>query len=234
MMLNIAGLTVEYGKIAAVRNVDLQVGQGEIVALLGPNGAGKTSILNAVFGLAAVRAGTITFLGKSLLGRTAEQVARTGVSLVPEGRHIFQRLTVAENLSLGRSASREQGPFEVDSVLDRFPILRRYYRAGAARLSGGEQQQLAIARAMMARPRLLLLDEPSLGLAPLVVSEVFEVLRELRKAGTTILLVEQHATRAMELADRSYVMSSGRVIATGSREDLADREDLLRMYLGSV
>jgi branched-chain amino acid transport system ATP-binding protein len=234
-MLELAGVSVKYGKIAAVRGVDLRVEQGEIVALVGPNGAGKTSILNAIFGLASVAGGTITFEGKSLFGLAPENIVRAGISLVPEGRHIFHRLTVAENLRLGLSATREhRRPELLDSILERFPVLRGYYHSGAAGLSGGEQQQLAIARAMLARPRLMLLDEPSLGLAPLVVGGVFDVLSELRAAGTTILLIEQNATRAVALADRSYVLSSGEVVLSGTRDELAARADLRDMYLGTA
>ncbi|QTI87264.1 ABC transporter ATP-binding protein [Streptomyces sp. AgN23] len=233
-MLTISGLRVEYGKVPAVHDLDLRVAAGEIVALVGPNGAGKTSTLNAVFGLASVTAGTIEFEGRSLRGRAPEQIVRAGISLVPEGRHIFQRLTVAENLQLGLSNRRGREAALLDEVLDRFPVLRRYYSAGAAGLSGGEQQQLAIARALIARPRLLLLDEPSLGLAPLVVADVFSVLDDLRAQGMTVLLIEQNATRAIALADRGYVLSGGRIAVEGTREELMARSDLHDLYLGTA
>ena len=234
-MLSIEGLSVSYGRVNALRGLDLEVRKGEIVGLIGPNGAGKSTTMKAIFGLVAARAGEITFEGASLLGGSPEDIVRRGLSLVPEGRHIFQSLTVAENLMLGRAGGAEADQALLDQLLDeRFPALRRYYSEPAAGLSGGEQQQLAIARALLAKPRLLLLDEPSLGLAPLMVVQVFDVLRELRDQGVTVLLVEQNATQAIALADRTYVLRTGDLVMHGTREELQARNDIQDAYLGTV
>jgi branched-chain amino acid transport system ATP-binding protein len=233
-VLEVADLWVSYGRVPALHGISLRVEAGEAVALVGPNGAGKTTTLSAIFGLVAPSGGTITFEGSSLVGVVPERVLRRGLALVPEGRHIFGTLTVAENLQLGTTARRDRGAASADvrDVLDRFPVLRAYYDTTAATLSGGEQQQLAIARALLSRPRLLLLDEPSLGLAPVVIDVVFDVLEELRREGVTILLVEQNAARAVEFADRAYILRSGRVAHSGPREELLRMEDFETMYLG--
>jgi branched-chain amino acid transport system ATP-binding protein len=211
----------------------LTVAEGEIVSVVGPNGAGKTSTLNAIFGLVRASSGSIDFDGTSLLGLAPERIVRHGLALVPEGRHIFSSLTVAENLRLGAITRGRPSQQELDEVLDRFEVLHRLHDAPAGNLSGGEQQQLAIARALLSKPRLLLLDEPSLGLAPLVVDRVFEVLAELREQGVTVLLVEQNASRAVELADRSYVLRSGSVAASGPRDELVATVDFAEAYLGA-
>jgi branched-chain amino acid transport system ATP-binding protein len=232
-MLTVADLSVHYGRIRAVRGVSLRVDAGEIVGLLGPNGAGKTSTLAAVAGALRPAAGTVTFEGAEVTGQSAERMVRHGVTMVPEGRRIFATLTVAENLFLGATARRDRGSVagDVEDQLERFPVLRRYYRSPAGRLSGGEQQQLAIARALLARPRLLLLDEPSLGLAPLLVDLVFDTIARLREEGLTVLLVEQNASRAVELADRCYVLRGGGIVAEAPRGQLhPDR--LGALYLG--
>ncbi|HZT15716.1 MAG TPA: ABC transporter ATP-binding protein [Gaiellaceae bacterium] len=233
-MLEINDLRVAYGRTPALKGVSLTVSRGEIVALVGPNGAGKTTMLAAIFGLVKPSAGAIRLEGKPLLGLSPERVVRLGLSLVPEGRHIFNSLTVAENLAMGATARRDRREVRVDTsrMLERFPILAQYRNSPAGRLSGGEQQQLAIARALLARPRLLLLDEPSLGLAPLVIDLVFDVLAELRESGVTILLVEQNAARAIELADRSYVLRTGEVALEGERAELSTTENLEAAYLG--
>jgi branched-chain amino acid transport system ATP-binding protein len=217
-----------------VRNVSFEVGKGEFVGLIGPNGAGKTSTLAAITGLVSPSAGSVTFDGESLLGRSPEQIVRRGVSLIPEGRQIFGTLTVAENLSLGSTARSDRSTLadDLERELERFPILRRYYDSPAGRLSGGEQQQLAIARALLGRPRLLLLDEPSLGLAPLVIDAVFDVLTRLRDEGVTIVLVEQNAARTIEVADRCYVLRSGAVALTGTTDDMLATADVTAAYLG--
>ncbi|MCW3003781.1 MAG: transporter related protein [Conexibacter sp.] len=233
-MLKVENLEVRYGRVTAVRGVSFEVAQGEFVGLIGPNGAGKTSTLAALTGLLQPAAGSVTFEGESLLGQTPERIVRRGVSLIPEGRQIFGTLTVAENLSLGATSRRDREGVAADleRELERFPILRRYYGTPAGRLSGGEQQQLAIARALLGRPRLLLLDEPSLGLAPLVIDAVFDVLTGLRDEGVTIVLVEQNAARTVEVADRCYVLRNGAVALSGSSDDILATADLAAAYLG--
>jgi branched-chain amino acid transport system ATP-binding protein len=233
-MLKVENLEVRYGRVTAVRGVSFEVAQGEFVGLIGPNGAGKTSTLAALTGLLQPAAGSVTFEGESLLGQTPERIVRRGVSLIPEGRQIFGTLTVAENLSLGATSrrDREEVAADLERELERFPILRRYYGTPAGRLSGGEQQQLAIARALLGRPRLLLLDEPSLGLAPLVIDAVFDVLTGLRDEGVTIVLVEQNAARTVEVADRCSVLRNGAVALSGSSDDILATADLAAAYLG--
>jgi branched-chain amino acid transport system ATP-binding protein len=233
-MLKVENLEVRYGRLAAVRNVSFEVGKGEFVGLIGPNGAGKTSTLAAITGLVSPSAGSVTFDGESLLGRSPEQIVRRGVSLIPEGRQIFGTLTVAENLSLGSTARSDRRTLadDLERELERFPILRTYYDTPAGRLSGGEQQQLAIARALLGQPRMLLLDEPSLGLAPLMIDAVFEVLTHLRDEGVTIVLVEQNAARTIEVADRCYVLRSGEVALTGSSDEILATADVAAAYLG--
>jgi branched-chain amino acid transport system ATP-binding protein len=233
-MLAIDELRVNYGRVPALHGISLHVEAGEAVALVGPNGAGKTTTLSAIFGLVAPEAGTITFEGDSLLGLTPENIVRKGLALVPEGRHIFGSLTVAENLQLGTTArqDRSRAGAEIERTLELFPALASFYKSSAATLSGGEQQQLAIARALLSRPRLLLLDEPSLGLAPLVIDTVFDTLEALRREGVTILLVEQNATRAVEFADRTYILRSGRMAHTGTTDEMRSLEDFETLYLG--
>jgi branched-chain amino acid transport system ATP-binding protein len=233
-MLEIDELHVSYGRVPALKGISLVVEKGEIVALVGPNGAGKSTTLSTVFGLVRPDSGSISLEGKSLRGMPPERIVRLGLALVPEGRHIFNTLTVAENLELGATARKDRAAVRADvgALLERFPVLERYYKSPAGRLSGGEQQQLAIARALLSRPRLLLLDEPSLGLAPVVIDVVFDVLAELRDEGVTILLVEQNAARAIELADRSYVLRTGQISLAGTRDELQDTADLETAYLG--
>jgi branched-chain amino acid transport system ATP-binding protein len=233
-MLTIADLRVNYGRVPALHGVSLHVEPGEVVALVGPNGAGKTTTLSAVFGLVAPAGGSIVFEGRSLVGSTPEQILRRGLALVPEGRHIFGTLTVAENLMLGSTARRDRKEVAADleKLLELFPVLKSYYSSAAGTLSGGEQQQLAIARALLSRPRLLLLDEPSLGLAPVVIDTVFDVLEELRNEGVTMLLVEQAAARAVEFADRAYILRTGRVAHAGTREEILRMENFETAYLG--
>jgi branched-chain amino acid transport system ATP-binding protein len=233
-MLDIEDLTVRYGSVTAVRGVSLTVEAGEVVGVIGPNGAGKSSTLRAICGVAPVRGGTITVGGTSIVGRSPERIVESGVALVPEGRRIFADLTVRENLLLAESSARaraRRGTSDLDP-LDLFPILRTYRNKPAGLMSGGEQQQLAIARALMCHPDLILLDEPSFGLAPKVVDAVFEVLSRLRDEGLTILVVEQMVGRVLELASRSYVMANGRVVAAGTREELLAMPDFERTYLG--
>ncbi len=233
-MLEIQGLGVSYRGVEAVRDLSISVGEGEIVALVGPNGAGKTSTLRALMGLVRPAAGTIVFDGRRIDGKRTAWIAGLGVSLVPEGRGVLGTLTVAENLALGqtRLPRRERTPAALDGVLDRFPVLRRYLHRSAALLSGGEQQQLVIARALLSRPRLLVLDEPSLGLAPKMTALVFEILRDLRAEGVTILLVEQNAMQAVRLADKSYLLSGGRIVAEGAGDELIAGGSLAAGYFG--
>jgi branched-chain amino acid transport system ATP-binding protein len=233
-LLEISDLHVRYGVVAALQGISLEVAEGEIVGLIGANGAGKTTTLASIFGLVEPASGSVTFEGRSLVGIAPERIVRQGLALVPEGRQIFQTLTVAENLQLGmtpRDADVDVAG-EQERVFELFPVLRDYLRQTAGRLSGGEQQQLAIARALLSRPKLLLLDEPSLGLAPLVIDVVFETLAALRDAGVTVLLVEQNAARTVALADRSYVLRNGTVSLSGTRAELAARTDLAQIYLG--
>ncbi len=231
-MLRVEGLSVSYRKVPALDGVSLSVAEGKMTGFIGPNGAGKTTLVKAIAGLVKPTSGDIIFEGVSLVGKKPEDIARRGVAFVPEGRHIFSTLSVAENLSLGYASGRGRDDASHEAVLDLFPVLRRYYGKSAAGLSGGEQQQLAIARALLARPRLLILDEPSLGLAPLVVDAVFEVLKTLTTQGVTTLLVEQNATRTVAMAERTYVLASGRIVAEGNSEELLTRGDLVEAYLG--
>jgi len=232
-LLVVDGLTVAYGAVVAIRDVSLQVGRGEIVAALGPNGAGKTTLLRTLAGALKPQRGSVVFDGGALTGLVPEAVVRRGVALVPEGRHVFPNLTVQENLTIGGIARRDldASRTDTDRWLARFPILGERASQLAGTLSGGEQQQLAIARALMSRPRMLLLDEPSLGLAPIFVDRIFELIQELRNEGVTVLLVEQNVHRALEIADRAYVLSVGRIVASGATDRLVEGE-LERSYLG--
>jgi branched-chain amino acid transport system ATP-binding protein len=232
-MLEIDALDVSYGGVAAVRDLSLEVGKGEIVGLIGPNGAGKSTTLHAVMGLVEARRGEIRLAGASLQGRAPEDVTRSGISLVPEGRRIFADLTVEENLRLGLSGrrSREGAAEEMEAVYALFPIVREFRRRRAGVLSGGQQQQLAIARALVAGPDVLLLDEPSLGLAPKIVDVVFEALAEIRRRGITVLLVEQRAQRTVAFADRTYLMANGEIRLTMTPADAADTDTMVAAYL---
>ena len=232
-MLEIAGLDVSYGGVAAVRGVSIEVGRGEIVGLIGPNGAGKSTTLHAVMGLVGARRGEIRLAGASLRGRAPEDVARSGISLVPEGRRIFAELTVEENLRLGLSGRRSRaGAFEdIEAVYAQFPVVKEFARRRAGALSGGQQQQLAIARALLARPDVLLLDEPSLGLAPKIVDVVFGALAEIRERGMTVLLVEQRAQRTVAFADRTYLMANGEIRLTMTPADADDTDKMVSAYL---
>jgi len=233
-MLEIRDLSVLYGRISAVEGVSLHVGEGEIVGLVGPNGAGKSTTLAAILGLIPAAAGVISYFGESLAGLRTESIVRLGIALVLEGRHIFGTLTVAENLLLGRTANldRRRADAVLERELRRFPILRETLRRPASTLSGGEQQQLAIARALVAQPRLLLVDEPSLGLAPLLVDRVFDAIDEIRREGVTVLIVEQNVVRTVALADRTYVLRTGRIALSGTRAELERSGALDSAYLG--
>ena len=233
-LLSISGLTVRYGAIQAVRGVDLAVEAGEVVAVLGANGAGKSTTLKAIVGLVPA-GGEIRFDGETLRGRATEQIVRKGVTMVPEGRRVFPSLTVMENLTLGAAAcaDRTAAARNRGEMFELFPILaeRREQRAGT--LSGGQQQQLAIARALMSEPRLLLLDEPSLGLAPQIVDSIFELILRLKQRGQTILLVEQNVAAALDVADRAYVLANGAITMGGAADALRASEQVARAYLGA-
>ena len=233
-MLEVSGLTTKYGEISALREASLHVGSGEVVGLIGPNGAGKTTLLNSIAGLLAPSGGRVTFDGNDITGMPPEKLLRSGLALVPEHRRIFVDLTVEENLRIGGvtvpSADR---PALLDEMGERFPMLRDKWATSAGYLSGGEAQQLAIARALMSRPRLLMMDEPSLGLAPLLVDVVFDLIEALRSQGRTLLVVEQNATRMLDLADRAYVLRSGEVVAEGTGAELRDNEDLFDTFVGN-
>jgi branched-chain amino acid transport system ATP-binding protein len=234
-MLRLTEVSVHYGRVAAVQKLTLEVNEGELIGLVGHNGAGKSTTLWAITGVLKPSSGTISFEGQTLNGLTPDQILRRGIALVPENRRIFSRLTVGENLKIGTSARRDRraANADIEKMCERFEVLGRYVDRSAAKLSGGEQQQLAIARALLARPRLLLLDEPTLGLAPLIVDRVFETLQELKEEGVTILLVEQNAARTIEIADRTYVLrSGGRVAFHGTAEQLAELGDFETAYIG--
>ncbi|RWC02194.1 ABC transporter ATP-binding protein [Mesorhizobium sp.] len=234
-MLSVEALKIRYGEVEAVRRVDLAVDSGEIIALVGANGAGKSSTLGAIAGLVPAVSGKVVFDGVDITGLAPEAIARKGVSLVPEGRRIFAGLTVADNLQLGgamhlpavEARAREQ------EMLELFPILRRYHRVKGGNLSGGEQQMLAIARALMGKPRMVLLDEPSLGLAPQLIDTVFDLIAELRRNGLTILLVEQNVALALEVADRAIVLANGEVVLSGTAKELATSDLVRQAYLGA-
>jgi len=230
--LALDGLSVRYGAVEAVRGLSLEVNAGEIVGLIGPNGAGKSSTLHAIMGAAPVAGGDVRLGDSSLVGRRAEDVARSGIALVPEGRRIFGELSVEENLRLGLAArrSRTGSDAALERAYDLFPIVREFSRRSAGALSGGQQQQLAIARALVAEPDVLLLDEPSLGLAPKIVDVVFDALAAIRDAGLAVLLVEQRAQRTVELADRSHVLANGELRLTLGPGDAGDTEKLVGAY----
>jgi branched-chain amino acid transport system ATP-binding protein len=232
-VLRVSGLDVRYGSVPAVRNLGFEVKRGEIVGLIGPNGAGKSTTLHAIMGLTPASGGEIALGGRSLRGLTPETIARLGVALVPEGRHIFSALTVDENLRLGLAARRERAGLDEDLAWVRglFPVLDEYRGRHAGALSGGQQQQLAIARALLARPSVLLLDEPSLGLAPTVVEAVFAALGLIRERGVTILLVEQRARLTVAFADRTHVMANSEIRLTLGPGDADDTERLAAAYL---
>ena len=230
--LELRGLEVRYGSVPAVRGLDLHVERGEIVGLIGPNGAGKSTTLHAIMGLVPAYAGDVRVGGRALRAAAPEAVARAGVALVPEGRRIFGGFTVEENLRLGL-AGRRSGEDGLEAVYELFPILHEYRRRDAGALSGGQQQQLAIGRALVANPDVLLLDEPSLGLAPMAVDQVFETLGAIRERGVTILLVEQRAQRTVAFADRTHVLANGELRMTLGPSDAGDTKRMIAAYLAS-
>ena len=233
-MLSLEGLRAGYGPIEALRGLDLAVHEGELVCLLGANGAGKSSTLRAISGLLPARAGRIVFDGAEIQGRDPADVLRSGIAHCPEGRRVFPYLTVRENLAMGAFVRRdgEAVADDLERVYAHFPILADRRRQAAGTLSGGEQQMLAIGRALMARPRLIMFDEPSLGLAPTIVETTFAIIADIRRAGTTVLMVEQNARLALRMADRGYVMESGRIVLAGSARELLNDDHVRAAYLG--
>ena len=236
-MLRVESVSAFYGVIQALRNVSLHVNSGEMVALLGANGAGKTTLMKVISGLRPLSKGRLFFSGQNIAGLPAERVLRLGVGQVPEGRQVFAPLSVLDNLILGayvrfKGEVKKEVYKDLDSIFEMFPVLRERQKQRAGTLSGGEQQMVAIGRTMMSRPKLLLLDEPSLGLAPLVANGIFQTIRLLRDRGTTILLVEQNAKAALKVADRGYVLETGRIILEGETEDLLNNKEVQRAYLG--
>jgi len=233
-MLSVSDLSVRYGAISAIRGVSLAIEEGELVALVGVNGAGKTTTLNAIAGALKPHQGTILFQGEPIHGRPPELITRQGIALVPEGRDILPSLSVEENLRLGAFVRHSRSEYQSDltQMIELFPILGQRLRQAGGTLSGGEQQQLAIARALMSHPRLLMLDEPSLGLSPVLVDQVFELIGRLRGRGVTILLVEQNAERTLRIVDRAYLLRTGRVEAHGTPDHIRSAVDVEGVYLG--
>ncbi|MEG1632735.1 MAG: ABC transporter ATP-binding protein [Oscillospiraceae bacterium] len=232
-MLSIKDLKVNYGGIEAVKGVSFDVPEGDIVTLIGANGAGKSSTLRAIAGLVKPKSGSITFLGDELIGKDPTDIVKKGVTLVPEGRRIFPDLTVLENLRVGAYLRKDDLTEDINWVYDLFPRLKeRAWQAGGT-LSGGEQQMLAVGRALMSRPKLMMMDEPSLGLAPLIVRDIFSIIKEINKRGVTILLIEQNANMALKIADTGYVMETGRVILSGPGRELLTNEAVKAAYLGT-
>jgi branched-chain amino acid transport system ATP-binding protein len=233
-MLRLEGVRAGYGPIDALRGLDLEVRQGELVCLLGANGAGKSSTLRTISGLLRPRAGRIMFDGTDIHGREPSDVLRAGIAHCPEGRHVFPYLTVRENLTMGAYVRRDAAAVAADleRVYAHFPILADRRRQAAGTLSGGEQQMLAIGRALMARPRLIMFDEPSLGLAPTIVETTFAIIGDIRRSGTTVLMVEQNARLALRMADRGYVMEAGRIVLSGAARELLHNDHVRAAYLG--
>jgi branched-chain amino acid transport system ATP-binding protein len=235
-VLVVDDISVSYGGVRALRNVSLRVDKGEMVAIVGSNGAGKTTLLNTICGFNPLGSGTIAFDGSQISGLAPHRVARSGILQVPEGRHILAPLTVEENLQLGSLAARSRGKVEVEADLEGvfafFPLLKERRNEIAGSLSGGQQQMLAIGRALMGHPRLLLLDEPSLGLAPNIVSQVFASLKRLHAEGMTVLLVEQNATRALDVSDRTYIIERGRIVREGKSHQLKNDPTIIEHYIG--
>lgn len=233
-MLKVENLSVHYGMIQAVHDVSFEVNEGEVVSLIGANGAGKTTILRTLSGLVRPSAGKIQFLGKEIQKMPAQKIVAGGLSQVPEGRHVFPGLTVMENLEMGAflKKNREENQANLKKVFSRFPRLEERKNQDAATLSGGEQQMLAMGRALMSTPKLLLLDEPSMGLAPIFIQEIFDIIQDIQKQGTTVLLIEQNANKALAISDRGYVLETGKIVLSGTGKELASSEEVRKAYLG--
>ncbi len=233
-MLKVSNLNISYKKINAVRDVSFEIREGEIVSLIGSNGAGKTSTMRAISGLVKARSGSILFNGQEVLGMSPTQIVASGIVHVPEGRQVFSKLSVGENLEMGGFLTKDRKVVRerMDRIFELFPILKERIHQKAGSLSGGEQQMLAIGRGLVTGSKLLLLDEPSLGLAPIIVEQVFEVIQKLKESGMTILLVEQNAWDAMAISNRTYIMESGAIVLEGPSEEVAENEEVKRIYLG--
>ena len=233
-MLTINDINVFYGAIHAIKGVSLEVNEGEIVTLIGANGAGKSTSLRTISGLLKPKTGSIQFVGQEIAGMPAHEIVKTGISQVPEGRRIFAEMSVLENLELGAFTRKDKDGIKADMelVFERFPRLKERIGQLAGTLSGGEQQMLAMGRALMSRPRLLLLDEPSMGLAPLLIKEIFTIIQDINKTGTTVLLVEQNANMALSIAHRAYVLETGRITLSGDAKELAASDEVRKAYLG--
>ncbi|OTN77300.1 livF [Enterococcus sp. 8G7_MSG3316] len=232
-MLNIQNLSVHYGMIQAVHDVSFHVEEGEIVSLIGANGAGKTTILRTISGLIRPSKGSVTFEGKTIEKEAPQKIVASGLSQVPEGRHVFPGLTVQENLEMGAFLRKDNGvKADYEQVYQKFPVLKERLSQDAATLSGGEQQMLAMGRALMSKPRLLLLDEPSMGLAPIFIKEIFSIIQEIKEQGTTVLLIEQNAKMALSIADRGYVLETGKIVLEGTGQELLASDEVRKAYLG--
>ena len=233
-MLEVKNLSVHYGMIQAVRNVNFKVNEGEIVSLIGANGAGKSTILKTLSGLIHPSEGEIIYLGENIASTSAKQIVEKGLVQVPEGRHVFPGLTVKENLELGAFLRKDKEEIQKDmeAVFERFLILKERKDQDAQTLSGGEQQMLAMGRALMSRPKLLLLDEPSMGLAPIFIREIFKIIQEIQKTGTTVLLIEQNAKMALSISNRAYVLETGSVVLSGTGQELLESDEIQKAYLG--
>ena len=231
-MLKIEGLSVSYGGIKAVRNISFDVPDGKIVTLIGANGAGKSTTLRAISGLVKPQSGKILFNDEDITGMDSAQIVKRGITLVPEGRRIFPNLTVYENIRIGAYLRKGDWVKDVDWVYSLFPRLQERSWQAAGTLSGGEQQMLAVARALISRPKLIMMDEPSLGLAPLIIKDIFEIIKEIRKQGVTVLLIEQNANMALKIADVGYVLETGQITMSGSGQDLLSNPDVRAAYLG--
>ena len=233
-MLEVKNLEVYYGVICALKGISFEVNEGEIVSLIGANGAGKTTMMQSVVGLIPKKSGSVTFNGQDITKTPCHKIVQLGMTQVPEGRRIFQELSLYENLMMGAYTIRDKERFKTDieSIFDRFPRLKERRNQIAGTLSGGEQQMLAMSRALMSHPKLLMLDEPSMGLAPILVDQVFDIIKELHASGTTILLVEQNATKALQIADRAYVLENGKITLSGTGAELTQSDDVRKAYLG--
>lgn len=233
-MLKVDNLSVQYGVIEAVKDVSFHVNEGEVVTLIGANGAGKTSILRTISGLVRPSSGTISYLGNEIQKVPARKIVADGLAQVPEGRHVFAGLTVMENLEMGAflKNNREENQANLKKIFARFPRLEERKNQDAATLSGGEQQMLAMGRALMSQPKLLLLDEPSMGLAPIFIQEIFDIIQDIQKQGTTVLLIEQNANKALSIADRGYVLETGKIVLSGTGQELLASDEVRKAYLG--
>lgn len=232
-MLKVLGISTSYGKINVLKNISLEVEEGSIVTILGANGAGKSTTMKTICGLLKPQEGKVEFFGEDVTGRRPDQLVRTGIALVPEGRQILSGMTVLENLEMGAYHRKDNEiQQDIEKVMERFPILKERHQQLGGTLSGGQQQMLAIARALLSKPKLLLLDEPSMGLAPLVVADIFKIIKEINEAGTTVLLVEQNARQALRVSDYGYVLETGKIIAEGKSNELLTDPRIMEAYLG--